>query len=97
MMPRTAIRLRAIRHLKDLSARDFARALKVLPSRFYNCENDKPLSKELAITIATHVPGITLDYLFLGKTDGMPAVLARDLLAAENEVERSLSITFEPR
>jgi transcriptional regulator with XRE-family HTH domain len=57
----------------------FATFLRVSPQRWNNVENGKPLGSELAIRVVRAVPGLTLDWLYFGKADGMPFELARRL------------------
>jgi hypothetical protein len=83
----TSVRLRAIRRVKGFAtAKQMADTLGVHLGRYLSHESTRPLSKEMAIAIVNKIPGLTLDYLFLGRTDGMPGVLARDLQAAEDEI-----------
>lgn len=53
--------------------------LEVSPQRWNNVENGKPLGSELAIRVVRAVPGLTLDWLYFGKPDGLPLELARRL------------------
>lgn len=81
------MRLRAIRRVRGIAtARQMADLLGVGQSRYAGLESVSALSKEVAIAVVQKIPSITLDYLFLGRTDGMPAALARDLEAAEREI-----------
>ena len=50
--------------------------------RWNNFERGSPLSKEAAIQLVTKIPGLTLDWLFLGKEDGLPVKLQRELVEA---------------
>ena len=43
------------------------------------CRVRAPLSKEMALRIVRKFPGVTLDWLFLGRTEGLSAELARML------------------
>lgn len=61
------------------TALGFAKMLGVVPQRWYNFENGLPLSKEIAFQLVRTVPGLTLDWLFFGKPDGLPLELARRL------------------
>ena len=57
----------------------FAAFLGVSPQRWNNVENGKPLGHEMAIRLVRAVPGLTLDWLYFGKPDGLPLELARRL------------------
>lgn len=50
--------------------------------RWNNFERGSPLSKEAAIQLVSKIPGLTLDWLFLGKEDGLPVKLQRELVEA---------------
>ena len=56
-----------------------ARWLGISTQRWSNFENNKPLSHEMAVKLCRQVPGLTLDWLYFGKTEGLPVRLARDL------------------
>ena len=56
-----------------------ARWLDISTQRWSNFENNKPLSHEMAVKLCRMVPGLTLDWLYFGKTEGLPVRLARDL------------------
>jgi hypothetical protein len=49
----------------------FAARLGIEVQRWNNFERGSPLSKEVAILIVQTFPDVTLDWLFLGKTDGL--------------------------
>ena len=51
--------------------------------RWNNFERGLPLGKEAAFQLVQKIPGLTLDWLFLGKEDGLPMKLQRELLEAE--------------
>ncbi len=57
----------------------FAAAIGVTPTRWNNVENSGSLSKEIAFKIVQKFPGVTTDYLWLGRMDGMPLQRARQL------------------
>ena len=54
----------------------FAELLGVDRGRWNNVECGAPLSKEMALRIVRKFPGVTLDWLFLGRTDGLTAEMA---------------------
>lgn len=57
----------------------FARHLGVDPKRLNNVENGYPLGRDLAERIVQRIPGITLDWLWYGKTEGLSVQVAREL------------------
>lgn len=57
----------------------FAVLLRVEPKRWYNFENGFPLSRDMAILLVQRIPGLTLDWIYLGRADGLPIELARRL------------------
>jgi len=60
----------------------FAAQLGFEIKRWNNFERGLPLSKDAAIQLVTKIPGLTLDWLFLGKEDGLPIKLHRELVEA---------------
>jgi transcriptional regulator with XRE-family HTH domain len=75
-----AKRLRQLRKAESIErASDFADRLGVSVQRWNNFENGFPLSKEIAIQLVQTIPGLTLDWLFLGRTEGLTINLARRL------------------
>jgi hypothetical protein len=57
----------------------FAARLGIERSRWNNFERGLPLSKDVALRIVKAIPDITLDWLFLGKTEGLTQRRAREL------------------
>ena len=74
---------RRLRHLrKSLGyeyANTFARYLGIQDNRWNNLENGYPLSKEIAFLLVRKVSGLDLNWLFLGRTDGLSRALAQRL------------------
>jgi len=70
--------------LRQLMAGDsqtaFAQQVGIDVKRWNNFERGLPLSKDAAIKLVRRIPGLTLDWLFLGVEDGMPTRLQRELL-----------------
>ena len=54
----------------------FAEFLGIERGRWNNVECGAPLSKEMALRIVRKFPGVTLDWLFLGRTEGLTAEMA---------------------
>lgn len=74
----TAARVKLIRLVQGYATtQDFAAALKVKRQRLMNIENGYPLSIEVALRLVEVVPGLTLDWLFLGRESGLTVDLAR--------------------
>jgi hypothetical protein len=57
----------------------FAAYVGLSAQRFSNFENGLPLSRDAAFKIVQRVPGVTLDWLYFGKADGLPLAMARRL------------------
>jgi hypothetical protein len=57
----------------------FAEFLCIERGRWNNVECGVPLSKNMALRIVRKFPGVTLDWLFLGRTEGLTAEMARAL------------------
>ena len=57
----------------------FAAHLGVSPTRWNNIELSGALSKDMAFRIVQKVPGITTDYLWFGRLDGVPVHRLREL------------------
>jgi len=57
----------------------FANFLGVDRGRWNNVECGAPLSKDMALRIVRKFPGVTLDWLFLGRPEGLTAEMARML------------------
>jgi hypothetical protein len=57
----------------------FAAAIGATPTRWNNIENSGSLSREIAFRIVQKFPGITTDYLWFGRMDGLPLQRVRQL------------------
>ena len=57
----------------------FAELLGIERGRWNNVECGAPLGKEMALRIVRKFPGVTLDWLFLGRPEGLTAEMARML------------------
>lgn len=57
----------------------FTAFLRIEPKRWYNVEAGFPLSKDLAILLVQRIPGLTTDYVWFGRSGGLPIELARRL------------------
>lgn len=69
--------------LDEGNASAFARRLNISASRLANLESTHfNLSHDVAMRLVKAVPGLTLDWLFLGRTNGLSYELARKLGAA---------------
>lgn len=75
-----AQRLRTLRRVLEFeTAAAFAGFLAISAPRLSNVENGAPLGKDIAFRIAQRVPGMTLDWLWFGKTEGLPFHLVQKL------------------
>ena len=61
------------------SQKAFADFLGITEDRWGNVERGLPLSKTLAILLVEKCPGVTLDWLLLGKVEGLTLRMARAL------------------
>jgi hypothetical protein len=60
----------------------FAQRVGIEVKRWNNFERGLPLSKDAAITLVRKIPGLTLDWLFLGNEAGLTIKLQRELTEA---------------
>jgi plasmid maintenance system antidote protein VapI len=60
----------------------FANFLGVERGRWNNVECGAPLSKDMALRIVRKFPGVTLDWLFLGRPEGLTVEMAQMLLGS---------------
>ena len=74
----------------------FAVRLGMEMKRWNNFERGYPLSKEIAFLIAQKVPGVTLDWLWLGNEGGLPLKLQRELSEAEKLLLREFQAEPDP-
>ncbi len=73
-------RLRLLREVMGYSTQlAFADFLKVAPKRWQNLENEYPLSKEVAMIIVRRIPGVSLDWLYRGRQEGLSAAMLHKL------------------
>ena len=78
-----ARRLRTLRHvISGENQTAFAQRIGIEVQRWNNFERGLPLSKPVAFLLVGQVPGLTLDWLFLGVEDGLPIKLQRELVEA---------------
>ncbi len=77
----SAARARAIReYMGYKQGNTFARqVLHMEPTRWNNIEQGYPISKAIAFQLVRAVPGLTTDWVWFGKTDGLPLRLAQEL------------------
>ena len=61
------------------SRQRFARRVGIEYKRWNNYENGAPFNRDVAIHLVKAVPGLTLDWLFLGREDFLTIKLQRDL------------------
>lgn len=77
----TARRLIALRKYAGCadSQTRFAQRYGFSVKQWNNFERGSPLSKDAAIQLVRRFPGLTLDWLHLGKVDGLPGMLRTEL------------------
>lgn len=79
-------RLRLLRQVKGYRhANAFAAFLGIPPSRWNNLERGYPLSKDIALLLCRRVSGVSLDWLYFGKTDGLSVKLEEKLAGLVEE------------
>lgn len=77
-------RLRQLRHSYGFAkSSGFAAFLGVSPTRWSNFERGLPLSRDMASRLVQRIPGLTLDWLYRGRPEGLPLELARRLGALD--------------
>ncbi len=76
-------RLKALRHMiAGENQTVFASKIGIEVKRWNNFERGSPLSKEIAILLVQKIPGLTLDWLFLAKEDGLTRTRQLELAEA---------------
>lgn len=85
------VRLREFMGYEQSAA--FAAFLGMSPQRWNNLENGFPVSKAVAFLLVRKVPGLTTDWVWFGKVEGLPVQLARELAP---ESTGNLSTTPSP-
>jgi transcriptional regulator with XRE-family HTH domain len=79
---KNSVMARRMRHLRrklgDTGPR-FAARIGLSYHRWHNYESGYPVTLSAALQMVERIPGLTLDYIFRGKTDNLPKVL-RDQL-----------------
>jgi transcriptional regulator with XRE-family HTH domain len=88
----TARRLKTLRHWTGCGSQtQFAEKYGFTPAQWNNFERGYPLSKEAAIRLVEQIQGLTLDWLHLGRADGLPGILRAELEEAEKIAARETS------
>ena len=73
-------RLRLLRQVKGYRhANAFAAFLGIPPSRWNNLERGYPLSIQVALLLCRRVSGLSLDWIYFGRTDGLSERLGQRL------------------
>jgi hypothetical protein len=90
-----ARRLRVLRHYiagnEAGSRQRFAARVGLEYKRWNNFERGLPLNRDVAIHLVKAIHGLTLDWVYLGREDGLPLKLQRDLEEVGKEVTLSPS------
>jgi hypothetical protein len=85
-----ARRLRILRYYitgnESGSRQRFAARVGIEYKRWNNFERGLPFNRDVAIHLVRAVPGLTLDWLYLGREDGLPIKLQRELAEAGKAV-----------
>ncbi len=81
----TGWRLRLLRRTLGYEhAKDFAQFLNISDSRWNNLENDYPVRMDVALLLCHRVSGLSLDWIYFGRTDGLSVGLDRRLSKFKN-------------
>lgn len=73
-------RLKRLRRaLRYDTANAFAAFLEIPYTTYHPFEKGQPLSRDAAFRLVRKIPGLTLDWLYFGKPDGLPLEFARML------------------
>lgn len=79
-----SVRLRRLRRAYGfVKSSGFAAFLGVSPTRWSNFERGLPLSRDMSSRLTKRIPGLTLDWLYRGRSEGLPLELARRLGALD--------------
>lgn len=83
-LPDEAIRLRRLRTACGFSTQPaFAEFLGLEHKRYANYENGFPLPREAVLALSRKIHGFSIDWLYLGREDGLSVALANKLRQAE--------------
>ena len=79
-VPGQAERLKRIRRaLSFETSAAFAAFLEIDSSRYNAFENGRPLSRDVAFRLVRKIPGLSLDWIYFGRSEALPIELARRL------------------
>ena len=79
-IPGQAERLKRLRTAHGFpTSSGFAAFLEISNNRYNGFENGLPLSREVAFLIVKKIPGLSLDWLYFGRSEALPLELARRL------------------
>lgn len=89
-IPGQSDRLRRLRKAYSFeTSTAFAAFLDISVQRWNAFENGAPLSREVAFRLVQKFSGLSLDWLYFGKTEALPLELARRLGELESPRKRS--------
>jgi len=89
-----AKRLKALRYMiAGDNQTTFAAQMGIEVKRWNNFERGSPLSKEIAFLLVQKIPGLTLDWLFLGREDGLTRTRQLELADALKAVAAPVKST----
>lgn len=76
----SALRMKAVRYMVAGDNQTlFAKKIGIEVKRWNNFERGSPVSKDVAIHLVQKVPGLTTDWLFLGREDGLTRARLQEL------------------
>jgi hypothetical protein len=81
-----------LRHLRQSLSEDniarWAQRVGIAYTRWHNFESGYPISIEAAIQLCRRINGLTLDYIYFGKPDGLPMHLHQRLFPSNAQDDR---------
>ena len=85
-----SLRMQAVRYWRTQDNQvAFARLINVEPKRWNNVERGAPVSKDMAFLLVRKFAGLTTDWIFFGKEDGLPMRIQAELADALGKVRTS--------
>ncbi len=94
LIPDLPLRLKALRFMiAGENQTSFAARIGIEVKRWNNFERGSPLSKEIAFLLVQKIPGLTLDWLFLGREDGLTRTRQLELADALKAVAAPVKST----
>jgi len=80
-----AQRIRLVRKLSGLDQQQFAKRIGIPYKSWNHYETGYPMRREVLVTLLRHVEGLSVDWLWFGRTGNMPAGLLKQLQQLERQ------------